>query len=145
MPAGVRVKIDEHAIIQALNTPGGGVVDWLAEQGELVKEEAEAIAPINDEMDAQHRGGVVGLYAAAFDTNLTDYGSRRPKVHIFNDMEYAIYVEEGGPGASGTKQSFSWTGWEGEIRKTYNQRGYPGRHVLRRALEAAGHSIGVGG
>ena len=114
MAAGVRVVVSDELIIKALNVPGQPVSNWRDRTGEMIISEAQANSPINDPLDAEHRGGIVGTYAASW------YWDRYGNQHVVgarvgNVADHAIYVEYG-RSASRKYQRFSWTGWGGEIR-----------------------------
>jgi hypothetical protein len=114
MPSTVKVKITDRAIITALNEPGGGVYKWRDEVARDVKANAVANAPVNDPMNALHRGGTVGLYKAGFDWDRRGSSGHHTIARITNDSDHAIYVELGRSGSS-KMQIFSWTEWGGAI------------------------------
>jgi len=114
MPEGVTVRISDAAIVSALNTPGGGVHRWRDEVGSEIKSIAEATSPVNDPLNAQHRGGVVGTYKAAWDWDRRGSSGHSVVARVTNSSDHAIYVEYG-RSASYAMQIFSWTAWGGDI------------------------------
>lgn len=93
--ANVRVTVSDRAIINALNTPGGGVYEWRDEVGKEVKRVAETIAPVNNPLDAEHRGGEVGTYQRSFDFDRRGSHGHHVIARVTNDAPHAIYVEYG--------------------------------------------------
>jgi hypothetical protein len=134
MAEGVRVTIDDRLIISALNTPGGGVFRWRDEVGSDIKVTAEAMSPINDPLNARHRGGVVGTYKAGWDWDRRGSSGHHVVARVTNSADHAIYVEFGRT-ASSKMQIFSWTAWGGDIRRIGGPRPVPtderGRHRFR--------------
>jgi len=122
MASGVKVRIDDKAIISALNTPGGGVYEWRDQIGQEVRSNAEGMAPINDPMNAEHRGGEVGTYKASFDFDRRGSSGHHVVARVLNTADHAIYVERG-RSASWKMQIFSWTEWDGAIQRV----GGPGK------------------
>ena len=112
MPSGVRVRISDRAIISALNEPGGGVYKWRDEIGKDVKARAEGMAPENDPMNAEHRGGEVGLYKASFNWDRLGSAGHRVIARVENTAPHAVFVELGLSG-SRKMQIFSWTEYGG--------------------------------
>jgi hypothetical protein len=153
--SAVKVIIREADVITALNTKGGAVREWVDEVGIDTLRNAEASAPVNNPLNARHRGGVTGTYAASF--RYDRRGSRGHRVigRVTNNADHAIYVEEGRgaavtpfQGISNTGrpiggQRFSWTVWGGAIRKVEYTGPRPGHHTLRKAFEAACEVNGV--
>ena len=136
MAVDVRVKISDATVISALNTPGGDVNEWRTEVEREVLEGVFLASPINDVLNAVHRGGAVGEFKASWVTRRQGNG-HRVGFQIENFSDHAIYVEEG-RSASTKFQEFSWTGWGGEIRAVGRGTGSPrgtrgrdGKHILR--------------
>ena len=114
--ADVNVHISDRAIITALNTPGGGVYQWRDEVTKDTYATCIATAPVNNPMNAMHRGGHVGDYKKGFDWDRRGSSSHHTIGRVTNDQDYAIYVELG-RSASNKMQIFSWTAWGGDIRR----------------------------
>lgn len=139
MADGVRVDIKDAYIISALNTPGGAVHNWRNDTEEQLLIRCFETSPVNDVLDAVHRGGIVGEYQRSWVTRR--YGNQhRVGFAIENFADHAIFVEEG-RSASTKVQRFSWSEWGGDIRVV----GFPwgtgtkrrdGQHVLRNATNA---------
>jgi hypothetical protein len=140
MADNVRVDIKDALIISALNRPGGGVNDWRNGTEEQLLARCYATSPVNDRLDAVHRGGVVGVYKASWVTRRQGNG-HRVGFQIENFSDHAIYVEEG-RGPSHKFQTFSWTRWGGEIRSVGGRAGgrgtfgRDGKHILRDATNS---------
>jgi hypothetical protein len=116
MASLVNVQISDRAIITALNTPGGDVYKWRDEVTREVKAQAEATAPVNDPMNAMHRGGTVGVYKASFDWDRRGSSGHHTIGRVVNTADHAIYVELGRSGST-KMQIFSWTEWGGGIQR----------------------------
>jgi hypothetical protein len=144
MPGDVEVHVSDRAIITALNTPGGAVSNWRNEIGREIIANATVMSPINDVLNAQHRGGEVGEFSRSWGSDNVGSNGHRVRVTVYNGAPHAVYVEEG-RSASYKRQRFSWVGWGGDIREVPSTRGRFGKHVLRRALIAAMGSQGLGG
>ena len=133
--AQVTVKITDRLIIAALNTPGGGVYQWRDEVGREIKATAEATSPINDPLNAVHRGGVVGTYKAGWDWDRRGSSGHHVIARVTNSSDHAVYVEWGRT-ASRKLQIFSWTAWGGDIRRVGGPQPVPtdarGRHLFYR-------------
>jgi hypothetical protein len=91
-----RVYISDTLIIKACNTPGGsgGVADDLNRTAKRTLQRAQALAPVNNPLNAVHRGGKVGTYKKSFKRY------RRGNGHIlfraiYNDAPHAVFVEKG--------------------------------------------------
>lgn len=142
MAEGVKVHIDDATIISALNTPGGAVHEWRNETERMLLAQCRVQSPVNDVLNAMHRGGVVGEYAASWVTDRYGNG-HRIGFRIENFADHAVYVEEGRRGSAKT-QTFSWTRWGGEIRTVgigagavaFGTRPRDGKHILRDAANA---------
>lgn len=132
--ATVEVSIPEANLVRALNSPGGPVSNWRDETAERIVSTARVLAPVNSPLNAQHRGGFVGEYRASFDWERGHSGNQHlVRAVIMNFAPHAVYVELG-RGPSFSKQTFSWTRWGGQIRTVNATRGWPGQHILERAL-----------
>lgn len=116
MAAGVKVTISDHLIISALNAPGGGVYRWRDEIGKEIKAIAEATSPINDPLNAMHRGGEVGTYKFGWDWDRRGSSGHHTVARVTNSSDHAVYVEYGRSGST-KLQIFSWTAWHGDIRR----------------------------
>jgi len=143
MASDVEVHIEDRAIISALNTPGGAVSNWRNEIAREVTNVAIGTSPVNDVLNAQHRGGKVGEFKASWGWDSVGSNGHRVRATIYNGARHAEYVEEG-RSASFRRQRFSWTGWGGDIRDVPSTRGRFGKHILRRALIAVMGSQGLG-
>lgn len=135
MADGVKVRIEDHLIISALNTPGGGVYRWRDEVGGEIKAVAEGMSPINNPANAQHRDGVVGTYKKGWDWDRRGSSGHHVVARVTNSADHAVYVEYG-RSASHELQIFSWTAWGGDIRRVGGPQPVPtderGRHATRR-------------
>ena len=140
--ASVKVTIPSKAIIRACNTPGGPVYEWRDQIGLAILHQAEATAPINDPLNAVHRGLIVGTYAASFGGDRRGSSGHHVIARVYNDAPHADIVESGRP-AVYSNQGFSWTKWRGDIRQVPATRGRAGQHILARALVAVMGSQGL--
>lgn len=132
--ATLTVNIPEANIIAALNGPGGAVSLWRDRVAQSIVAEAIATAPVNNVLNALHRGGVVGTYKASFGWARGHQGNQHSvSAVVSNFSDHALYVELG-RGPSDRTQVFSWTGWGGQIRRVRATRGRVGQHILERAL-----------
>lgn len=150
MVATTKVVIRSSDIIRALNTPGGAVREFVDEVSLDTLRYAEADSPINNPLNAQHRGGVTGTYFAGW--RFDRRGSRGHRVlgRVFNIAEHAAIVEFGrGPAVtpviSKTEggQRFSWSVWGGSIRRVGYTGPRAGKHVLRGAFRLARKANGI--
>lgn len=107
-----RVTVTDRAIISALNTPGGAVYRWRDEVGRETKRIAEGIAPINNPMNAEHRGGTVGTYQASFGFDRRGSSGHHVVARVTNDSDHADIVEFG-RSSSSKMQVFSWAEFGG--------------------------------
>jgi hypothetical protein len=116
MATSVKVHVTDKAIITALNTPGGAVSEWRDHIGQEVKSHAQRNSPINDPLNAMHRGGEVGEYAGSWDWDRRGSSGHHVVARVLNYADHAIFVELGRSGSS-KMQIFSWTAWDGDIRR----------------------------
>jgi len=151
--ATVRVNVKGATVISALNTPGGAVYEWRDRLMNEIELDAFADSPVNDVLNAVHRGGVVGTYKRGWYSNRSGSNGHHVRLTVGNSADHAVYVEEG-RGASSEFQVFSWTKWGGETKwvgraTAYNfrraggrERGgrgtgaRPGRHILKNSTNA---------
>lgn len=135
--AGARVNVTNAQVIAALNTPGGAVYAWRDNTARTAVRNAVASAPVNDAQNRRHRPeDPGGTYKRSFGWDRLGSNGHRVRARIYNTAEHAIFVELG-RGPSMQSQTFSWTGWGGEIRTVSATRARRGRHVLARAVNAA--------
>lgn len=136
MPSSVDVDITDGAIITALNTPGGEVAKWRDRVAKVIVAQAELKSPVNDPLNAAHRGGVVGTYKASWGWDKSGSGGHSVQANIKNSSDHADIVEYGRPQTTG-RERFSWAKHRppGSI-KTHKggTRGRDGQHVLRNAV-----------
>jgi len=140
MASDVRVTVDDFAIIQALNTPGGGVFEWRDDIADEIVRDAREHSPINNPLNAVHRGGGVGEYKSSW--FWTPWGSNQHLVraYIFNESDHAQLVEWGRRSTKGRgRERFSWAKAQppGRIIVTRGTRGYAGRGILKNAVNRA--------
>jgi hypothetical protein len=140
--ADVKVHITDAQIIRALNTPGGAVFEWSKERADQVRDTAVRNSPVNDPLDAVHRGGVVGVFKASWATIPRRHGHQVGFV-VLNAADHAPYVEFGRT-ASTKRQRFSWRGFTppGDIRTVTRTAGRDGKHILRDAANTVGTTTG---
>lgn len=115
--------------------PGGvlwnEVEKWLIETDYIAK----ATAPVNDPLNAMHRGGVVGIYKAGFRSRHTRTRTSIGFVYR-NVANHAIFVEKGRR-ASARPQVFSWTRKGGKIRRYQFTGRRDGEWVITSAVNVA--------
>jgi hypothetical protein len=128
MAADVQVNISGTAVIKALNTPGGAVREWVDDVAGDITAMARNLSPVNNPLNALHRGGDVGTYKASWSWNRR--GSRGHTVagRVENSANHATIVEFG-RAASTKMQIFSWTEWDGGVYRI----GGPSRRKLKEA------------
>lgn len=137
--ADVEVNISDVTIIAALNTPGGPVFRWRDETAELTIRIGQLTGPINDPLNARHRGGVVGTYVRSFGYDRVGSNGHQVRATITNDCDHADIVELGRHHSS-SFEIFSWRSAVPPGAIIYSKRGTGGRegkHVLERAANAA--------
>lgn len=134
--ADVDVDINDALIISALNSPGGSVARWRDEVAERIIGIARNSSPVNDVLNAVHRGGIVGTYKASWQWDRRGSNRHRVRATVINTADHAQQVEYG-RGPTEGRETFSWTGWGGAIRSVkFGTRGWEGKHVLRDATNA---------
>lgn len=133
--ADVDVTCTDALIISALNTPGGAVHEWRDDVMERIVAHARATSPVNHPMNAAHRGGLVGTYAAGWHTSRAGSNGHRVRATITNDSDHAVFVEYGRQPSHGYER-FSWVVAGGMVTARHGTRGYPAKHILRDAANA---------
>lgn len=143
MADGVEVHITDATVISALNTPGGAVADWRNITEYRVLQQAFHTSPVNNPMNALHRGGMVGEFKASWVTRRWGNG-HRVGFAIENFSDHALYAEEGRR-PSWKWETFSWVQHRppGAV-ETHPEgtAGYPAHHTLRDAVNTIGASTG---
>jgi hypothetical protein len=133
----VSVDVNDAAIISALNAPGRAVFQWRDDLGNAIVSAARALSPVNDPLNAVHRGGLVGTYKGSWRFSRAGSNQHRVRLTVINDSDHAEFVEYG-RSPSESWERFSWTRWQGAIRVArFGTRGYSGRHVLQHATNSA--------
>jgi hypothetical protein len=135
--ARVNVKVTPASILRATNTPGGPAFEWRDETAEAVVALAVAKSPINDPLNALHRGGQVGTYAASWHWDRQGSNGFELKARVYNTSDHAVQVEYG-RGRSGGYERFTWAAAGGRMQHRFRgTRGWEGHHVLRDATNEA--------
>lgn len=111
----VDVHITDRTVITALNTPGGAVYEWRDRVMNDIEDRAWARSPVNNPLNARHRGGVVGTYKRGWRVSRAGSNGHRVRMTISNVADHAVYVELG-RSASGKYQVFAWTRWGGRTQ-----------------------------
>jgi len=111
----VSVTVTDRAIISACNTPGGPVWKFMGDLADQIVDTAWRRSPVNNVLNAQHRGGVVGTYKNSWDSDRRGTRGHRLIVRVTNSADHAVFVEYG-RSMSSKFQVFSWTAWGGKIR-----------------------------
>jgi hypothetical protein len=141
MASSVKVHITDRAVITALGTPGGPVYEWRDQIGAEIKAQAQATSPVNDPQNAVHRGGRVGTYKKGWDWDRRGSRGHHNIARIVNSADHADIVEYGRSGSS-RMQIFSWTEWQGEIKRIGGPKPNPrGRSARQRALNKASKDL----
>jgi hypothetical protein len=96
---------------------------------------AKAAAPVNNPLNALHRGGVVGTYAASFHARRTT--SPTSIGFVYGNRANHASVVEWGRSASNRRQRFSWTRYPGVIASYSRTRARDGDHVIADAVTYA--------
>ncbi len=146
MAVVAKINIKGSAIIRALNTPGGGVYEWRDRRATQILDICELSSPVNDPLNAVHRGGIVGTYKFGWRGDRRGSRGHHVIARIYNEAPHAVYVEEG-RSASVELQTFSWTAWDGRIRTIGGHlgggtRAREGRHILRDTVNEVGAETG---
>lgn len=139
MASDVEVDITDIAIISALNTPGGAVFKWRDDVAASTIRIATAMSPINNVLDAKHRGGVVGTYIKGWGSDRIGSNGHRVRATIYNSAGHADIVEFGRRRSTGYER-FAWTGHTPPGSTSVHERGTsarPGKHILAKAAQAA--------
>lgn len=123
--------VNEIKVIKALNTPGGAAFEWRDETALKVFERCVLDSPVNDPLNAVHRGGVVGGYKAGWRFDRIGSNGSQLRATVYNTSDHAYYVEHG-RGQSSGREVFSWTQTGGQIIEVLRGTGgYPAKNVLR--------------
>lgn len=140
---GIKIKcstttnINGQTVRLWLNGPGAPVFNWREVAANTALATALAIAPVNNPLNAKHRGGVVGTYKAGIRMYRTgnQYGLG---FNISATARHSRFVELGRRGSS-KKQRFSWSKHSppGAIWTVEQTRGRAGQFVIERAVDAA--------
>jgi hypothetical protein len=107
MARDVQVEISSAAIITALNTPGGAVRNWSEATARRIRVRAIALTPVNNPLNAIHRGGKVGEMKAGWRFNNIGTNGHRVRATIFNIADHAYWVEFGRD-RSFKREVFTW-------------------------------------
>ncbi len=109
-----------------LNGVGGPVREFREKCIAELKVTLPANAPVNNRLNAMHRGGVVGTYARSFKFDRMGSNQVGLQFTASNTAPHAKYVEMTSRRASKRYQTFSWTWWGGKVRKEQETRRRPG-------------------
>lgn len=149
-----RVVVRPRDVYHQMNREGG--TGGAAAYRDALLSDAKLYAvmwsPVNDPLNAKHRGGAVGTYKASWKAQRDRAPMHLSRGRLRNTANHAIFVELG-RSASKKPQRFSWTKWKGQIRwvgiskgayllgtKVSGYKGTrsrPGRHIAERAVTAS--------
>jgi hypothetical protein len=134
----VRSTVSMRTVANAMNGTGGPVWRWREAAMGLALLNALATAPVNNPLNAQHRGGKVGEYRRSFNTSRIGSNQYQLRFTLSNTAGHAKYVEFG-RSASNREQVFSWTRNvpPGSIQRFQRTRSRPGKFIVERAVRAA--------
>jgi hypothetical protein len=121
MASIVNVKVTDRTVISALNTPGGAVHEWRDDTASKITNQARATSPVNNPLNAVHRGEVTGVFKASWSWDRRGSSGHHVVLRVENSADHAQYVEFG-RSASTKMQIFSWTAWEGGIYRVGGPR-----------------------
>ena len=107
MARDVRVHIDKAALVTALTAPGGIVNNWSEVTGRKIVSQATRTSPVNNPLNALHRGGVVGTYKASWGFDMSGTNQYRTRVKVYNTADHAHWVEHGRDRSHGY-EVFTW-------------------------------------
>jgi hypothetical protein len=95
-------------------------------------------APVNNPLNATHRGGAVGEYKRSFSSSRLGSNQYNMRFTISNNAGHAKFVEEG-RSASGRRQVFGWTRNvpPGSVKEFSRTGRRAGKFIIRRACESA--------
>lgn len=120
--------INAVSIFKALNLPGQPVNDYCREVALEVARLAKLKAPINNVLNAGHRGGKVGTYHDSFIIARSPVGGlREVTYYAANRARHAFIVERGKPYVR-KRQVFTWEHAVGNPKRV-GSRGAKGRFV----------------
>lgn len=110
-----KVYISDVLVIKACNTPGGsgGVAREMNKWTARCMARARMTAPVNNVLNAVHRGGVVGTYAASFKRYRRGNGHYLLR-SVYNVAPHAVFVERGRSSTSFAANVWAadvWPGW----------------------------------
>jgi hypothetical protein len=133
-----RSTVSMRTVANAMNGMGGPVWRWREAAMQLSMLNAIATAPINNPLNAMHRGGKVGEYKRSFSSSRIGSNQYQLRFTIKNSAAHAGVVEEGRK-ASNRNQVFSWTrnSPPGSVRLFKHTRSRPGKYIIQRAVRAA--------
>lgn len=162
-----KVYINDAALIASVQRGSAGVWRWRNKVLRSMEFQAKKIAPVNNPLNAVHRGGVVGTYKASFDKDKRGSNGYVLRGRLWNYSPHAQYVEYGRSGSS-ARQVFSWalanrvptakggipfknlTGFQGKqyrqpgvVYTWYHTNAREGQHVLARAGRATARIHGA--
>ena len=135
--------VTRKSVRLAIQRPGGPGNAMARKWRRTAVTTAKKLAPVNDPLDAMHRGGKVGTYKRSFKTDKIGTNGSYIRTSVKNTAGHAVFVEEGRRASKRTDQRFSWTKWGGRIQIARQTRGRDGNHVLAKALKAANRAVGV--
>lgn len=106
----ISTNINRTTVAFALNNPANGPV-WRYRELSMHAALTACIAgaPVNDPLNAVHRGGVVGTYKASMRSDRIGSNQYQLRFNITNSAGHAGVVENGRAGSS-KDQFFSWAG-----------------------------------
>jgi hypothetical protein len=127
-----------RSVADQMNGVGGPVWRWREATMNLAMMNAVLSAPINNPLNATHRGGAVGEYKRSFSSSRLGSNQYQMRFTISNSAGHAKFVEEG-RGASNRRQVFGWVRNvpPGSIQEFSHTRGRPGKYIIRRAVQSA--------
>ncbi len=108
-----RVYISDTLVVKAMNEGGsGGVADDLNKTMKRVRLRAVMTSPVNNPMDATHRGGGVGTYSRSFKRHRWGNGKLILR-GLYNDAPHAVIVEKGRRSTSFAEMVWAMDVWPG--------------------------------
>lgn len=139
---GFDVKVDDNLTSTNwrlwMNGPSPApapVLVWREQAMAVAKKTAQTLAPVNNPLNAKHRGGTVGTYLASIYVERT--GNQYGRGFRLGARAPHAAIVENGRSASTKDQYFSWSAAGGVARWYEKTSGRDGDHVIERAAESA--------
>jgi len=139
LSTNVRSTVTRTSIRVGMNVgPNGPVWRWREIAMRLAEFNAIAAAPVNNPLNAVHRGMRVGEYKRSFSTDRRGSNQYVLRFSLSNSAAHAKYVEDGNS-ATQRWMYFSWSKgmYAGQPIWRKGRRGRAGKHIIEIAAKSA--------